>query len=599
MGNEQQGTTPCVTRAQTAAGFGVWEYDVESDRVFCDARLSKFLGLDPPGEGKPAILRDIVHPDDRAAVDAAVHAALADHAAPVSIICRLVHRGSGEIRRIASRGGRIDDGTSRRLAGILLPLETENALEDFFGSPEFVRALLGNRKVVAWAKDEQHRYGFVSENYQRLLGLNRAQWYGKTEDELWPAAIAARLAHEHDALLSDERPTEVIDRMVTPGGEESYWASSKFVFRDLPGRRYVGGLSVDITALKRAEQAKRTSELRLEAFLDNERFRAWVMDDHGQFVFMNTALRRALGLGENGLAEGRLESLLPAETAAAVLLRIREVLARGEATQFVEDSVDAGGQHRWWFKTKFPLVGADGRRYVGCMAMDISEQVELRRARDELRALLHQLQDGHELERKQLARDLHDVLGGTLTVLKSQLALLDAPSARNDPRRAAAIFEKMHELIDTLLCDADRLVSWLRPPSLDHLGLGAALEQLAREFSALYSIDCHASVPHALPTLSEPLTVNLYRIAQEGLTNVAKHANAHQAVIKLECVEARLVLTLEDDGQGKVSDAAARRGYGLLGMRERAHLLNGSLALDASPLGGLRLRISVPLAPST
>jgi PAS domain S-box-containing protein len=514
-----------------------------------------------------------------------------------SMTFRIVPHERNEVIRVVSRGMRAPDAAgAQRVLGILMPLETgEPAPDDLLVSLEFVQALLTNSRVVAWARDEQHHYTFLSDNYQRHIGLSRAEWYGKTPFDLWPPQVAERINRDHEALLADGRPREMIDEMVMPDGKATYWAANKFVFHDASGRRCVGGLSVDVSAHRRAEAARRASEMRLDAFLDNERFLAWVKTPDGRFVFMNETFRHHFGIARESVDRIHVEDLWMPDVVEQMAMRERRVLEEDHALQFIDEMPDHSGRRHWWLKIKFPIKEAGGVTHIGCLAIDISEQMELRQARDQLRVLFREMQAGQEDERKRLARDIHDVLGGTLSVIKSQLGLLCSEAVRSDRQRAQQMVDKLREMIDALLVDTDRMVDWLRPASLDHLGLDAALSRLTQEFSLLYGIDCQIDSFECGLNLLEAQVVALYRIAQEGLLNIAKHAAATRARLTLRVEGRRLLLEIDDNGRGMPTMPASRQGFGLLGIRERVRILNGICALEVSPLGGVRLSVSVPL----
>lgn len=212
---------------------------------------------------------------------------------------------------------------------------------------------------------------------------------------------------------------------------------------------------------------------------------------------------------------------------------------------------------------------------------------ELERARSEIEAFAQRLDRGIESERRRLAREVHDQLGQVFTALKMTLSqsLKNVSGVERDAGR-------MHGLLDDGIATARRIAGELRPPLLDDLGLGAALTHKAQEFTGQSGVPCVVQVQHG-ERLSPVQATQLYRIVQEALTNVARHAGASQVWIEGEAFEGCYRLAVEDNGRGMTEAAAG--SLGLLSMRERAALAGGKLELGRGREGGVRVRVSLPL----
>lgn len=205
--------------------------------------------------------------------------------------------------------------------------------------------------------------------------------------------------------------------------------------------------------------------------------------------------------------------------------------------------------------------------------------------------------EAQELERGRIARDLHDNLGQELTALKLNLDLLKAECAAR-PELCERI-EQTREIARRVENDLD-FISWeLRPAALDQLGLPATLENFAREWSKQHGVECdfHAGGADGLRLQPEAET-NLYRIAQEALNNVSKHAGAGRAEVLLDRRDGHLVFIVGDDGKGFEPGEAAdgERGMGLLSMRERAEQVGGTLEIESGPSAGTTVYVRVPIA---
>ena len=216
-------------------------------------------------------------------------------------------------------------------------------------------------------------------------------------------------------------------------------------------------------------------------------------------------------------------------------------------------------------------------------ALDLSGRV----ARDALRRVV----EGEELERRRLARELHDETGQALTSIL--LGLKSVETARGEDELQAAVAE-LRELVAGTLDDVRRLAVELRPRALDDFGLGPALERLAEGFSEQTGIVTDEEV-HLNARLPREVETVLYRIVQEALTNVVKHAQASRVSIVVQRRGDKVAAVIEDDGRGFDPAEARADGLGLLGMRERLALVDGTLRVESRPGIGTTLVAEVPV----
>jgi len=221
---------------------------------------------------------------------------------------------------------------------------------------------------------------------------------------------------------------------------------------------------------------------------------------------------------------------------------------------------------------------------------------QIHASRETLTQAQHQLLRSREEERARLARDLHDGPIQALVGLNLQLGLL-APVSEESTLVGEALSAIRAEVRE-LLADLRQMCAELRPPMLDTLGLGATLRALTEEWSAQHDVAVHLDLPPdaKLRPLPDEVAVNLYRVVQEALVNVARHAAARQVTVHLAWEDSRLVLTLHDDGRGFVvpdtfHDLAAQGHFGLVGMQERVNLIGGTLKLASAPDQGTTVRV--------
>ena len=225
-----------------------------------------------------------------------------------------------------------------------------------------------------------------------------------------------------------------------------------------------------------------------------------------------------------------------------------------------------------------------------------SREQELEQSSAQLRALAARLQGAREDERKAVAREIHDELGQALTSIKIDLAAL-VRDVRPGPEPGRT--DSMLKRLDDTIQSVRRLATQLRPSILDHLGLAAAIEWAAADFAERTGVTCEVRVADAeLPTSPEQVT-GLFRIFQETLTNISRHAQATRVEVHLYSDGGALYLRVEDNGQGMEQNRRFQTGsLGIIGMRERAFLLGGDLTIRSARGAGTIVEVRIPLVRS-
>ena len=330
----------------------------------------------------------------------------------------------------------------------------------------------------------------------------------------------------------------------------------------------------------------------------------WDWDVRGNRVEWTEALYEIHGLKKGdfaGTVEGFASLVHPADRA-----KIREALDRslvtGKPYSAEFRTVRPDGQVRWLFTNARVLKDESGPyRLIGATA-DITERVRAESDRRE-NEIMQRLVEAQESERQRIARDLHDHLGQKMTGLRFKIE--SALSKAGDNPELQTLLDEIQE--SALQIDQDiGFLSWeLRPTELDTLGLDDALASFVREWSSQYAINAQfhsnlADIRSHRGRLSSTTETNLYRIAQEGLNNVMKHAGAKNVSVLLQYRKDSLVLIIEDDGQGLADGFDLNAGksngsFGLMGMRERAALLKGTFEIESRPGSGTTLITTVPL----
>lgn len=262
------------------------------------------------------------------------------------------------------------------------------------------------------------------------------------------------------------------------------------------------------------------------------------------------------------------------------------------------------GRHAFVQDRGFITRDADGRavRMVGGMT-DITRRKEaeqrLERSRRQLRALSARLESLREEERTRIAREIHDQLGQLLTALKMDLRWMEKrlASGENNPALNPVLDKLVEagELADTTIAAVQKISSELRPGTLDNLGLAAALHYEAGRFQERTGIACRVTVLEPPPDLSRDAATAVFRIFQEALTNVARHAEAKEVRCDFLAEGDQIVLRVEDNGRGISPGALADpKSLGLLGMQERAGVLGGEVKIEPGAARGTRVTMRLP-----
>jgi signal transduction histidine kinase len=245
------------------------------------------------------------------------------------------------------------------------------------------------------------------------------------------------------------------------------------------------------------------------------------------------------------------------------------------------------------------VLGRVNRELRTEIAERVRAEQQLRASLDQLRALAARLQSVREEERTSIAREIHDELGQACTAIKMDLALIGRKATRRQTRLLAKV-DSATQLVDGMIVTLRRIASDLRPRTLDDLGLTAALEWQAQEFESRTGIHCRITLPQEPLVLDAERSTAVFRIFQESLTNVARHAHATRVEARLERAVNDLFFQVRDDGMGfDAEEVKTRKSLGLVGMQERALLLHGELKVEGVPSAGTTLTLRIPLPPAT
>jgi len=255
----------------------------------------------------------------------------------------------------------------------------------------------------------------------------------------------------------------------------------------------------------------------------------------------------------------------------------------------------------WLRSTVDPIIGEDGRIegavvFIANITNEKHSEMRLLNTLEEVRELSSHLQTVREEERRSIAREVHDELGHALTALKMDIAWL-VKHVPDDDGEISSRGGELTGLVDQTISSMRRIVSRLRPPVLDDLGLDAALEWLASDFQRYSGVHTEITLSDIPKRLRGANASCIFRIVQEALTNVSRHAAANHVSIRGRMEGGSYRLVVHDDGQGFEFDRESHKsGFGLIGIAERARELHGAMQMDSEPGKGATLTITLPEA---
>jgi PAS domain S-box-containing protein len=329
------------------------------------------------------------------------------------------------------------------------------------------------------------------------------------------------------------------------------------------------------------------SEQRFLTFVNNSPAIAWMKDSALRYVFVSKPYERMIGRTSAELIGRDDFEVWPAEMARILRAHDDKVLATGRTVHAVEPKRTPDGRDTYWLVVKFLFPDASGAAGVAGNGIDITEQMQ---AAEEIHALLRQLITIQEAERKRLAGYLHDLVGQNLSSVGLGIRSAINDVADKGLTGTAEQLAAIGTLVRETAAAVRGVMADLYPPELEQFGLAGALSTYATSLQATGTLQVNLSLPAGLPRFSPEAELALFRIAQEALTNIAKHSGSPVARLAIGVSGGEAVLTIEDRGKGIPEEVQAgqrsrRGGWGLPTMRERAEALGGSLNLTHAGIG--------------
>jgi PAS domain S-box-containing protein len=453
--------------------------------------------------------------------------------------------------------------------------------------------------------DRDFRYVYVNEAAVRAIDRPREHLLGRTLWELYPDIVGTELDRQYHRAM-DERILVNFDfHYLTL---DTWWEN-----RFYPTPTGLSVFATDITERKRVEEQLRQSEERFRQMAESITEVFWMTNpDKKQVMYVSPGYEKIWGRSRESVYEQPITWL------NAVHPDDRQRVERAVMTQiqggYDEEYrvIQPDGSVRWIRDRAFPINDAEGRVYrVTGIAEDITERrlagEKIKATSAQLRALSARLQSAREQEGIRIAREIHDELGAALSSLRWDLEDLDEdideayPESADqpEPQERRKKIEAMMRLIDTTINTVRRIASELRPIGLDALGLAEAIRFHAQQFQDRTGIivECDCSLENG--KLNREQSTAIFRVFQEALTNVLRHAQATRVNIQVKEDNDEFGLFISDNGRGITDDEKSdQRTLGLLGMRERVHLIGGRIEIAGADGKGTVVIVRIPISGS-
>jgi PAS domain S-box-containing protein len=601
-----------LNEAQRLGKLGSWELDLLSGVLRWSDEMYRIFELEPARfphsyEG----FLGVIHPDDRDMVNQAYTQSLLDRQ-PYDVVHRLLF-GDGRIKWVREHCSSEFDVSGKPLRSVGMTqditerMETEAAL---LQGEANLRAMLDNSPYMTWLKDDKGRYVAINKMLADYWGLaDASEAIGKTDLDLQPKELAEKHRAD-DAKVMAARQRKTVEESAFDGKNTHWVEIFKTPIIDAHDN-VLGtvGFARDITERKKVEHKllleseaeHRRAEVLAQQFgqLLRSSFNEIYLFDAESLRFLQVSEGAKKNLGYSG---DELQQLTPLDLKPSFTRKsfgkLLAPLTGGKQQTLLFETV-----HRRKDGTTYPvevrlqLIVQEPRIFVA-VVQDITER---QRAENQLREFATHLQNVREEEKTCVARDIHDDLGGTLTALKLDAHwLADQLGANGEKAPLLERAKSMCALLDTAVHAVRRIINDLRPAILDDFGLTAAIKWQCAQFQQRTGIECRTVCIDDEDDvrgneLDKAVSVNLFRIAQEALTNVVRHSGASRVEIQLQRSDEEIVLSVCDNGRGiPEGQTVAATSHGMRGMCERVKHLDGRIKFDSPPGGGLCLIVTIP-----
>ncbi len=470
--------------------------------------------------------------------------------------------------------------------------------EELIASEEKYRMLVEQASDAIFISDQNGNYTDVNPSACKLLGYTKEELLSiNSRDILYKENDVMQLPRRYEELKSGKSFISERKLKRKDGSPIDVETNGKM----LPDGRFIGFVR-EITNRKQAEIELRQSEHKYKLLFNNNPIPMWMTSIPDLiFIDVNEAAVKHYGYSKEEFLSMNGKDIRP-------LQEVERYIKYNKQVKY-DDIFYAGV---WQHKKKngdiinVEIIAQDifyeGRAVRLVLANDVTEKLlaeeKLKQSHEELRNLASYLQKVREEERTNISREIHDELGQQLTALKMDAAWLNKKLADNP-----MVNEKLADMLslaDDTLKTVRRISADLRPVILDDIGLIAALEWQCHEFEKRTGIKCTFESSFTELDLNKEVAICIFRIYQESLTNAARHSKATHVITKVNKINDKMVLKIQDNGEGfELSSARAKKTLGIVGMQERAMMCRGEFKIESTKEEGTVITLIVPLALET
>ncbi|MBL9084912.1 MAG: PAS domain S-box protein [Planctomycetales bacterium] len=574
--------------ASEFAQIGTFELDLVEDRAIWSPVMQQLHGF-APGEhdGKPGTGFQRILPEDLERVQADIARATAS-GEKSSTVYR-VRLPDGSIRWIEAIGRvQFEHGRPRRIAGVCFDVTDRHEAQ--LASLSF-KTLTDHAPIAIYQSDAAGNCLYVNPAFEKMIGGTLAE----LQNGGWPRFIhpddREHLIRVWSEAVANPSAYEIEVRYVRPDGHVVYALGYNAPLLDVQGR-FLGfvGCVADLTARRQAEASIESTEARMRALVTHADAAVFLKDLQGRYQTVNAEFERIMQMKAADILGRTDEELFPAEVARAFRETDLRVLESGKSERR-EEFVPLPDGEKFYLSVKYPITDSQGRVVaLGGFATDITERKAMEDALRRDRKLLRDLIDVQEQERQFICNELHD---GTIQFLVGALMHMQSPSFTAGNKEA---FAQVEGYLVRATSEARRLIAGVRSSLLDDMGVVAAIDDLVAQNQDM-GLAVRVYRDHDFRDLDEKVAVTVFRVVQEALSNVRKHAGVQEAEVELRRGENEIIFIVRDDGRGFTPGDEQPECFGLRGMRERVLLAGGQFSLTSARDKGTTVRCELPLTP--
>lgn len=458
-----------------------------------------------------------------------------------------------------------------------------------------------------WDWNPQTNEIFYSKQWKKMLGYNEDEIENSIDE--WKKLLHPDETEKIYAQLSKFQSGEISDyemeqRMLCKNGTYKWILDrGKVMSWDKSGKPWrCIGTHTDITERKKTEQALKESEQYTNSILSAIPDYIFIMDANGLYLDFKSGNADDLILPQEILINKNIVDVLPKKIAVRIQKGIDFVLKNKKSHQ-IEYELKLNTGINSFECTILPFGESKVIKLVRNITKQKQVEETLRNSKEQLKNFAAHLQNVREEERVLLAREIHDELGQILVAIKIDLGMLKQQTSgklnKDATEEIINQFQQLSQMVDNTLKAARRIMTDLRPEVLDMLGLVEAIKLHVNNFQERHNISCSFENEITQLNIDLQCSVALFRIVQESLTNIVKHANASEVRISLRNVDNKLIMEVSDNGVGFDLHTKVREdSYGLIGMKERVYLLDGEFSVLSKQGKGTTVKVEMPYSQS-